>query len=148
MVRGLRASENFHPEKIGNLVHKTIILLLPDSNFGTMKRKAIILYSYTLIQLGSTLELSYFLNYSHNKIAVDMLTKETSVQVCRIYRTSVIITCILYISYPIFQCGLLSRAVNITDNLCTKQGNVGLNSMVYNQERVIMGPVRYNRIVL
>ena len=41
----------------------------------------------------------------------------------------------LYIFYPLFQCSLQSRAVNIADNLCTKQGNVGLKSAVYNQER-------------
>ena len=27
-----------------------------------------------------------------------------------------------------------SRAVDLTDNLCTKQGNVGVKSEVYNQE--------------
>ena len=31
----------------------------------------------------------------------------------------------------------------ILDNLCTKQGNVGLKSAPYNQERVIMECVRY-----
>ena len=39
------------------------------------------------------------------------------------YRTRAIITCGLYIFYPIFHCGLYCRDVNITDNLCTKQGN-------------------------
>ena len=29
----------------------------------------------------------------------------------------------MYIFYPIFHCSLYSRAVIITDNLCTKQGN-------------------------
>ena len=29
----------------------------------------------------------------------------------------------LYIFYPIVRCGLYCRAVNITDNLCTKKGN-------------------------
>ena len=38
------------------------------------------------------------------------------------YRTRTIITRGLYIFYSFFQCGLESRAVNITDNLCTKQG--------------------------
>ena len=33
--------------------------------------------------------------------------------------------------------------VNITDNLCTKQGNYSIKSVVYNQERVIMVRVRY-----
>ena len=33
--------------------------------------------------------------------------------------------------------------VDITDNLCTKQGNLGLTTAVYNQERVIMASVRY-----
>ena len=46
--------------------------------------------------------------------------------------TRAIISCGLYIFYPIFQCGLWSRAIIITDNLCTKQGNVGLKSAWYN----------------
>ena len=54
------------------------------------------------------------------------------------YHPRAIISCGLYIFYPIFQCGLYCRAVNITDNLCTKQGNVGLKSVVYNQEQAIM----------
>ena len=33
--------------------------------------------------------------------------------------------------------------VNITDNLCIKQGNLGLKFAVYNQVRVIMARVRY-----
>ena len=37
---------------------------------------------------------------------------------------------------------------NITDNLCTKQGNVGLKSEVYNQEGVIMARERYLTIFL
>ena len=57
------------------------------------------------------------------------------------YRTSAIISRGLYIFYPIFHCGLYCRAVSIADNLCTKQGNSSMNSMVYNQERVIMGRV-------
>jgi hypothetical protein len=32
----------------------------------------------------------------------------------------------LYIFYPIFQCGLYCGAVNITDNICTKQPKIGL----------------------
>ena len=39
------------------------------------------------------------------------------------YRTHAIITSSLYIFYPIFHCGLYCRAVSVTDNLCTKQGN-------------------------
>ena len=39
------------------------------------------------------------------------------------YRTRAIISRGLYIFYPIFNCGLYCRAVSITDNLCTKQGN-------------------------
>ena len=34
-----------------------------------------------------------------------------------------IISCSLYIFYPIFHCRLFSTAVSITDNLYTKQGN-------------------------
>ena len=51
------------------------------------------------------------------------------------YRTRAIISLGLYIFYPIFHCGLYSKAVNITDNLCTKQGNSSKKSVVYNQER-------------
>ena len=36
------------------------------------------------------------------------------------YRTQSIITCGLYIFYPIFHCGLYWGAVYITDNLCIK----------------------------
>ena len=39
------------------------------------------------------------------------------------YCKRAIITRSLYIFYPIFHCGLYCRAVNVTDNLCTKQGN-------------------------
>ena len=38
------------------------------------------------------------------------------------YRTRAIISRCLYIFYPIFHCGLYCRVVNITDNLCAKQG--------------------------
>ena len=47
----------------------------------------------------------------------------------------------LYKSYPIFNCGLYCRAVNITDNLSTKQGNSSIKSAVYNQERVLMAHI-------
>ena len=40
-----------------------------------------------------------------------------------IYHMHANITRGLYIFYPIFHCGLYCRAVNITDNLCTKEGN-------------------------
>jgi hypothetical protein len=39
------------------------------------------------------------------------------------YRTRAIISRGLYIFYPNFYCGLYIRAVSITDDLCTKQGN-------------------------
>ena len=41
----------------------------------------------------------------------------------------------MYMFYPIFHCGLKSTAHNITDNLCSKQGNSSIKSVVYNQER-------------
>ena len=41
----------------------------------------------------------------------------------------------LHIFYSIFHCGLYCRAANITDNLCTKQGNSSIKSAVYKQER-------------
>ena len=40
-----------------------------------------------------------------------------------IYRTRAIISRGLYTFYPIFHCGLYCRAVSITENLCTKNGN-------------------------
>ena len=42
------------------------------------------------------------------------------------YCKRAIITRSLYIFYPIFHCGLYCRAVNLTDNLCTKQGNYSI----------------------
>ena len=39
------------------------------------------------------------------------------------YRTRAIISLSLYIFYPIFHYGVYIRAVSITDNLYTKQGN-------------------------
>ena len=51
------------------------------------------------------------------------------------YPMSAIISRGLYYFYPIFQCGLYSKAANITDNLCTKHENSSKKSMVYNQER-------------
>ena len=53
------------------------------------------------------------------------------------YRMRTIISCGLYNFYPIFHCGLYSKAANITDNLCNKQGNSSKKSAVYNQERLI-----------
>ena len=41
---------------------------------------------------------------------------------------------VLYIFYPIFS-AFYNQYINITANLCTKQGNVSLKSAVYNQER-------------
>ena len=38
-------------------------------------------------------------------------------------RRRAIITHGLYIFYSILHCGLYCRAVSVTDNLCTKQGN-------------------------
>ena len=40
-----------------------------------------------------------------------------------IYRTPTIISRVLYILFSIFLCSLYCRAVNITDNFGTKQGN-------------------------
>ena len=54
------------------------------------------------------------------------------------YSTRAIISRGLYTFYPIFHCGLHCRAINITDNLCTKQRNssiLSLKSAVYNQEQ-------------
>ena len=40
-----------------------------------------------------------------------------------IYRMCAIISCSLYIFYPIFQCSLYCRAVSATENLFTKKEN-------------------------
>jgi hypothetical protein len=63
--------------------------------------------------------------------------------VLKVYRTGTIITRGFYI----FHCGLYCRAVSITDNLCTKQGDSSIfepkiHGRVYNQEPVIMAHVR------
>jgi hypothetical protein len=54
-----------------------------------------------------------------------------------IYHPRAIISRGLYIFTPFF------TAVNITDNLCAKQGNFSKKSAVYNQERVVMVCARY-----
>ena len=64
-----------------------------------------------------------------------------------LYRTRAIISRDLYNFYPIFHCGLYSKAANITDNLCTKQGNSSKKSTVYNQERFQIKSVRYLKIL-
>ena len=56
----------------------------------------------------------------------------------RIYSTHVIINHGLYFFYPFLSVVNKSRVVNMTNNLCTKQGNLGLKFAVSNQERVIM----------
>ena len=43
---------------------------------------------------------------------------------------------------PQFSVRFIIKSVNITDNLSTKQGNVGQKSAAYNQEQVIMARVR------
>ena len=68
---------------------------------------------------------------------IDFLTHEKNE-----YGTRDIISHGLHIFYPIFQCGLESKAVNITVNLCTKQGYVSLKSAVYNQDQILMSCVR------
>ena len=62
---------------------------------------------------------------------------------CNVYRTRPIITCSLHIFCLIFHCRLYSRAINITENLCTKQGNPSIKSSVYNQEWVLLACVPY-----
>ena len=42
----------------------------------------------------------------------------------------------LFIFYPIFHCNFYCRAVNITDKLCTKQGNSSIKSGFINKSRV------------
>ena len=48
------------------------------------------------------------------------------------YRTRAIISSGLYFFYPFFT----TAAAYTADNLCTKQGNVGLKSAAYKQERL------------
>ena len=56
--------------------------------------------------------------------------QDLSLRVLKImYRTRAIITRSLYIFYPIFHCGLYCRAVSVTDNLCTKNGNSSFLSL-------------------
>ena len=42
---------------------------------------------------------------------------------------------VLYLFVTNFSAVYNQERLNITDNLCTKQGNVGLKSTVYNQDR-------------
>ena len=51
------------------------------------------------------------------------------------YCTQTIISRSLYIFTPFFSAVYNQERLSITDNLCTKQGNVGLKSAVYYQER-------------
>ena len=53
------------------------------------------------------------------------------------YRTRAIIS--LYFFYPFFTVAVAYTA----DNLCTKQGNVGLKPVAYKRERLMMACVRY-----
>ena len=57
------------------------------------------------------------------------------------YRTRAIITRGLYIFYPIFHCGLYCRAVSVTEIYALNKEILqflGLKSVVYNQERLIL----------
>ena len=54
------------------------------------------------------------------------------------YRTRAIISRGLYFFYPFFT----EAAAYTADNLCTKQGNVGLKSTAYKRERLMIARVR------
>ena len=74
---------------------------------------------------------------------VENLSQKSKLKLVQyIYRRLVIINRALYIFHPIFQYGLQSRDINITDNLCTKQGKLDLKFVVYSQEQVMMARVR------
>ena len=45
----------------------------------------------------------------------------------KMFHTRAIISRGLYVFYPIFHCGLYLKAANITNNLCTEQGNSSKN---------------------
>ena len=67
---------------------------------------------------------------------VENLSQKSKLKLVQyIYRRLVIINRALYIFHPIFQYGLQSRDINITDNLCTKQVNLGVKSAVSNHEQ-------------
>ena len=71
-------------------------------------------------------EVVTFSKETYNKKArpIDVNIREVNGKNCLFhYRTRAIITRGLYIFYPNFHCGLYCRAVSVTDNLCTKQGN-------------------------
>ena len=51
------------------------------------------------------------------------------------YRTRALITRGVYF-FPIFHCGLYCRAVSITDNLCTKQGNSSNFGLIFDTRGV------------
>ena len=77
--------------------------------------------------------------------------KKDALHLKSMYHTRAIISRGLYIFYSIFHSGLYSKAVNITDNLCTKQGNSSIfgpiKTAVYNQERLqIKGYIIMRRV--
>ena len=57
---------------------------------------------------------------------------------CSIYHTRAIISRGLNIFYPIFHCGLYSKAAYITTVYVLKSGNSSKISAVYNQEQLIL----------
>ena len=63
-----------------------------------------ICYWYLTLEIAQSLQKSEFLKL---------------ISVC----TPLLISCCLYTFYPIFYCGLYSKAANVKDNLGTKQGN-------------------------
>ena len=68
-------------------------------------------------------KISIFSCFTHETFLCEMASSKNKLYIYSTYRTRAIITRGLYIFYPIFHCGLYCRAVSITDNLCTKQGN-------------------------
>jgi hypothetical protein len=77
-----------------------------------------------------------------SKIIIEKMTR-LCITARLIYRTCAIISRGLYFFYPFFT----KAAAYTADNLCKKQGNVGIKSVAYKQERIMMARVRYSESI-
>ena len=72
---------------------------------------------------GNTSLLSWQYHSIVEFVVISYMTLPKLLSFGNIYHTRAIISHGLYIFYPTFHCGLYCRAVSVTDNLCTRQGN-------------------------
>ena len=111
------------------LVLRYILSLYFSENCGEKRKSAM----HAISHLWKSLYINPAVNYQ------EIESVWNNPYVCRV----------LHNFYAIFHCGLYSKAANITNNLCNKQGNSSKKSAVYNQERFqiksgfIMSHVQY-----